>query len=130
MRPRGQVLAELAVALPLILFLIIGATEVGFLLIAKAHQDRSTAVVAQWAAGHPGESWNSVASHELPGCDVTVSTPLPDLIEASVTCRYRPVILDRLVPGLLNVPMTSQESAPSNASAPSPSPTAGGSASS
>lgn len=106
-RRGGQVLVELAVALPFVMFLIIGATETGFLLIAKAHQDRTTAVVANWAATHPGESWNSVANHELPGCEVLVETPRKDLIETTVTCHYDPVLLV-MWEGL---PMTSKETA-------------------
>jgi hypothetical protein len=103
---RGQVLVELAVTLPFILFLMLGSIEAGFLLIAKAHQDRSTSVVVEWAAAHPGESWNSVASRVLPGCDVTMTSPLPDLLEATARCQYQPVVL-RMWDGL---PMTSQES--------------------
>jgi hypothetical protein len=90
---RGQALVELAVTLPFVMFLFLGAVESAFLLTQKAHQDRSTAVVAQWASSHPGESWHSVAAHELPGCEVAIATPLPDLLEAQVTCHYSPKVL-------------------------------------
>lgn len=108
MHPRGQVIVELAVTLPFILFLILSATEIGFLLIAKAHQDRATAVVAEWAAEHPGESWNSVAADELRGCDVAVMETEPHrIVEVTATCWYQPAVL-RIFSGL---PMSSRESA-------------------
>jgi hypothetical protein len=118
---RAQVLVELALAMPLILLLLLGAIESGFLLVAKAHQDRSTAVVAAYAASHSDESWHSVAEHELSGCDVTLTSPRPDLLEVSATCQYHPVVLV-IWSGL---PMTSRESStsgPSPSDSPAPSP--------
>ena len=106
-RPRGQLLVELAVALPIILFVLLGTMEAGFLLIAKARQDRATAVVAQWAAAHPNESWNSVAERELQGCDVDVTEPRKDLLEATARCQYRPAVFA----GWSGLPMTSRETA-------------------
>ena len=91
--------------MPILLFTLLGAIEAGFLLIDKAHQDRSTAVVAQWAASHPGESWNSVANRELSGCDVSVSEPKPDLVEATSRCQYRPNVFS----GWSGLPMSSRE---------------------
>lgn len=93
--------------MPIILFVVLGAIEAGFLLIHKAEQDRATAVVAEWAAEHPNESWNSVAERELRGCDVAVTEPRPDLIEATSRCQYRPSVLV-MFSGL---PVSSQEAA-------------------
>lgn len=105
---RGQVIVELAITLPFLLFLILSATEIGFMLIAKAHQDRATAVVAEWAARHPGESWSSVAADELHGCDVAVEETEPHrIVEARATCWYQPAVL-RIFSGL---PMSSRENA-------------------
>ena len=104
---RGQILVEFAVLVPVLLFIILGAIEAGFLVNAKAAQDRSTAVVAEWAAEHPGESWNSVAARELPGCDVMATNPHQELVEITATCLYSPVVLV-MFEGL---PMTSSESA-------------------
>jgi hypothetical protein len=105
---RGQVIIELAIAMPIILFTILGAVEVGFLLITKAHQDRTTAMLAEWSAEHPGESWHAVAEQELKGCDVTVTEEQHDLIEATARCQYSPKVLVTIFNGL---PMTSRETA-------------------
>lgn len=115
MRTRGQLLVELALALPFILFTILGAIDAGFLLIAKAHQDRAASVVVEWAAGHPGVSWNSVADRELHGCDVTVTSER-DLYQTRATCQHRSIFLPALA-----VTMTSSESA---AGFPAPTPAA------
>lgn len=122
----GQILVELAVALPFIMFLILGAVEFGLLLIAKADQDHRTVVVAEWAAGHPGESWNAVADYELEGCDVTVTMPKPDLIEAKATCPYDPVVL-KMWSGLK---VSSEAQAASQSASPKPTPVASPSSSS
>jgi hypothetical protein len=115
----GQALAETALILPVLLFAGLGFVEAGFLLGAKAAQDRATATVAAWAAGHPGEPWAAVAAAELPGCDVTVAvaTDPPDLVTASATCTYRPVVTRGLWDGL---PISSTEAA---AAWPTPDPT-------
>jgi hypothetical protein len=105
---RGQAIVEFALVLPLILFIMLGFTEVGFLLIAKAAQDRDTAVIAQWAAVHPGESWNSIASKMLPGCDVNVERQPNDLVEATSRCQYRPRVLVGF-PLFDGLPISSQE---------------------
>jgi hypothetical protein len=125
---RGQVLVELALALPLILLILLGGLEAATLLITKAHQDRATATVAAYAAGRPDdESWHSVAERELPGCDVTIDEPQPGLIEATATCHYSP----RILPGWGGLPMTSRESATrSQPVLPAPSPSASPGASS
>jgi hypothetical protein len=106
----GQALAETALVLPVLLFVCLGFVEAGFLLATKAAQDRATSTVAAWAAGHPGEPWAAVAAVELPGCDVTVAvaTDPPDLVTASATCTYRPVVTRGLWDGL---PISSSEAA-------------------
>ena len=53
--PRGQVLVEMALALPVLLFITLGLLEAGSLLIAKADEDHNVRVVADWAAAHPSE---------------------------------------------------------------------------
>jgi len=93
MNGRGQVIVELALALPLLLFVILGGVEAGFLVVAKADQDRRTAVVAEWAADHPGDSWQSVANKVLRGCSVEVVETERDVIEATTRCRYSPKVL-------------------------------------
>jgi len=90
---RGQALVELAVILPFVLFLILASIDCGMLLIAKAEQDRRTSVLAEWAAMHPGESWNAVANQELKGCEVAVNEVAHDLLQAASRCRYRPLTI-------------------------------------
>lgn len=125
MAKRGQALVEFVVILPLVLFIILGATEVGFLLIAKAHQDRATAVVAEWAAEHPSDSWNAVANKELPGCDVEVSSPLPELVQATSQCRYQPKVglpmFDQLLISSRETAVSTLRRSPSETPAASPS---------
>lgn len=104
---RAQILVELAVTLPFLMLLILGAAELGFLIVDKGHQDRSTSTVAAYAAGRADDSWHSVAARELPGCDVTLSTPQPGLLEVKATCQYRP----RVIPGWSGLPISSSESA-------------------
>jgi hypothetical protein len=106
-RSPGQLLVELALSLPVILFLTLGMLEGGFLLIDKLAQDRATAVVAAYAAGHPDDSWNAVAERELAGCDVSLTTPLPDVVEVSATCRHATVAF----PIFNGLPISSRESA-------------------
>lgn len=98
-RAPGQVIVELALALPLILFVILGGIEAGFLLIAKADLDRTTATIAEWSARHPGESWHAIAVQELPDCDVSVEDTPHDLVEATARCHYSPRVL-RVFDGL------------------------------
>jgi hypothetical protein len=110
------------------MLLILGAIEVGFLLTAKAYQDRQTAVMADYAAEHPNdESWHAVAERELHGCDVTVTTPLPDMVEAKAVCHHAAVVL----PIWQGLEIGSRESAAvriqSVPASPTPSPVASGS---
>jgi hypothetical protein len=126
--PPGQALVEFALIAPVALFIVLGAVEAGMLVIAKADQDRATAVVASWAAQRPGdESWHAVAAHELPGCDVTVDDSRPGLLVADATCTYQPVATRGLWDGL---PISSEESAvvrePAPTPTPEPSPSASG----
>lgn len=105
-RVPGQAVVELALAMPIILFIALGFAELGFLIATKAHQDRSTYAVAGWASQHPGDSWESIASKELPGCDVEVDRSDRDLTRAIATCAYTP----RVFPGLFDgLPITSEE---------------------
>ena len=103
---RGQLLVELAISMAVLMFAVLGITETGFLLISKAHQDRSTAVIADWAARHPGESWSAVAELQLPGCEVSVTSDA-DVVEAAARCIYHPVIFR----GWDLLPISSRESA-------------------
>jgi hypothetical protein len=117
---RSQAIAEFALLLPVLMLMLLGAVDVGFLFGDKFHQDRQTAVIAEWAADHPGESWNSVSSHELPTCDVTVTRPSRDLVEATAMCQHHSIFLP-----ILSVPISSRESstsAPSPSASPEPSP--------
>jgi hypothetical protein len=120
---RAQALVELAIMLPVLMLVALGFTEVGFLVVTKAHQDRATSTVAEYAATRHDDSWHAVAAHELPGCDVTVNEPQPGLIEAVATCQYQPHVL----PGWSGLPMTSRESATRASEPASPGPSAGGS---
>lgn len=105
-RSPGQLIAELALSLAVILFIILGSVEVGFLIVEKLHQDRATAVVADYAAGHP-DDWHDVAERELAGCDVSLSSPLPDVVEVSARCRHRTTAF----PIFDGLPISSRESA-------------------
>jgi len=124
-RTRGQALVEFAFILPLLLFILLGAMESGFLLIEKAHQDRATYLVAEWAATHPNESWNAVANKELPGCEVEVSDPLPGLVQATSLCPYIPKVG---VPLFDRIQISSREAAsnvsPRESARPDPTPVA------
>ena len=119
--PRGQALVEFALAVPVVLFLILGGIEAGLLIIDKAQQDRSTGVVADYAAHHPGDaSWHAVANQQLPGCAVTLDdTGKPGIVTVGSVCEYHPVATRGLWDGL-NV--SSEESAAT--SDPTPEPTA------
>ena len=103
---RGQVIVELAITLAILMFAVLGLVETGFLLISKAHQDHTTAMLADWVAHHPGEDWATVAEHQLPGCAVTVTTA-DDVIEAAARCIYGPVVFQ----DWRFLPISSRESA-------------------
>ena len=124
-----QALVEFALITPILLFTILGGVEAGFLLIAKADQDRTTSVIAQWAAQHPGEAWNSVANKQLPNCTVEVRESSPDLVEATSRCLYSPRVLVGF-PLFSGLPISSYETAAlprktlSPSAGPSPSPVA------
>ncbi len=107
---QGQALVEFALILPILLFIILGSIEAGFLIIEKARQDRETSVVAEWAAGHDNDSWRAVANKGLPGCDVEVTSPLPDLVQATSRCQYRPKVLVGF-PIFDGLPISSREAA-------------------
>lgn len=121
--PDGQALVEFALIAPVALFTALGFLEAGFLVGAKAEQDRATAVVARWAAEHPGADWRPVAAAELAGCAVSVAPgEARDLVVASSTCRYQPRVTRGLWEGL---PISSAEAAaaaPAPTASPSPSP--------
>jgi hypothetical protein len=104
---KGQAIVEFALVFPLLLFVILGGIEAGFLIIAKADQDRATQVIVDWAALHPAESWNSVANHELPGCTVIVSSPFRDVLEAASQCQYH----SKILVDLYNIPIGSHQTA-------------------
>lgn len=106
---RGQVLVEFALAVPIILFIILGGIESGMLLIYKMNVDRETGVVADWAARHPGdESWHAVANAQLPGCDVILEdSGKPGVVTIGSRCQYQPVATHGLWDGL---PVSSEES--------------------
>jgi hypothetical protein len=89
---RGQAIVELALILPLLLLLTLGGLEVGRLELSKGEQDRSTALVAQWAAQRPGEDWHALAYHTLRDCDVSVDATDPQgLITATSRCIYHAI---------------------------------------
>lgn len=111
----GQAIAEVALVLPLLLFMALGFVEAGLLINAKGDQDRATSVVASWAALHPGASWQPVAARLLPDCTVSVAGESPDLVTATATCHYHPKATHGLWDGLA---ISSSESA---AAEPSPS---------
>jgi len=107
----GQAIVEMALLLPVLIFGALGFLEAGFLVAAKADQDRQNAVIAEWAAGHPGESWQPVAAVLLPGCTVAeVDHPddPPDLLTIGARCVYQPVVTAGLWAGL---PISSEASA-------------------
>ena len=107
MAERGQAIVEVALVMPVLMFMALAFVEYGFLSTTKAHQDRETAVIAQYAAHHPGESWNSIANQQLPGCDVAVIVS-QDIYTAIATCQYQPRVTSNIWAGL---PMTSEEHA-------------------
>ncbi len=119
---RGQGLVELALLAPLVLFAASAAIDGGRLFIQKADQDRRTAVIADWAAAHPGDSsWNSVANGQLPDCTVTVEETRPGLWTAGASCFFSPLMLHGIWDGL---PVASQASSvtPQTSEEPSPAP--------
>jgi len=117
-RSRGQVFAELALALPVLLFGALGLLEAGLLIGSRDQQARLTQVVADYAAARPGDSsWHAVAAHELPGCDVQViDSGHPDIVAFHATCPYHSVT--RLA--FDGLPVSTEASA---AAAPAPTPT-------
>lgn len=107
---------EFALVFPIMCFAALGFVEAGFLLGQKAHQDRATDDVAEWAAAHPNASWNSIATDLLKGCSVTVTTQR-DVVDVRSTCTYDPRITRGLWEGLQ---LRSHETAIVRSVAPSP----------
>ncbi len=123
-RDSGQALAEMALALPVLLFIGLGFIEAGFLLGTRDEQARNTGVVADYAAAHPdNNSWESVANRVLPGCEVEdESDPGHDVRTFRATCQYNPVATHGLWDGL---PISTEANAattnpPMSAPAPTP----------
>lgn len=111
----GQAIVEVALVLPLLLFMALGFIEAGLLVNAKGDQDRATAVVASWAALHPGGSWQTVAARLLPDCEVSVTAQDPDLETATATCHYHPQVTHGLWDGLAISSSASAAAMPSSA---------------
>lgn len=122
-RWEGQALIEFALIAPVAIFAALGFIEAGFLVNAKGEQDRATAVVADYAASHPGESWQAVAAMTLPGCDVEEAPGgPPDVITITAVCHYDPVATYGLWDGLPIGSEASAAAAPTPSPSPSPSP--------
>lgn len=126
----GQALVEMALVLPLILLIFLGALDGGRLLIQKADQDRRTATIATWAASRPGdESWHAIAESELHGCTVTLDdTGRPGIVHVGAVCTFEPIGLHGVWDGLLisseaSAVVLTPEPSPTPSSSPSPEPT-------
>lgn len=105
----GQALAEFALVLPILLFLVLATVESGMLVAQKGTQDRHTATLAQVVADHPDDDPAPAVDALLPGCEVTVEFQEdPDLVWALSTCQYAPIATRGLWDGL---PISSSESA-------------------
>src|SRR5512146_911515 len=104
---RGQALVEMALLMVFLGGVGWGVLESARLFLTVAHDNRATDTLAHWAAAHPGEDWSAVAERELPGCDVTVSEPMPGVIEAGSRCVYHPLLFR----GWDLLPISSRESA-------------------
>lgn len=105
----SQALVEFALVFPIMCFAALGFVEAGFVISEKAHQDRATDDIAEYAATHPGaNSWNAVANSILKGCTVTVTAGAHNLVLADSSCAYTPKITSGLWPGLV---LRSSESA-------------------
>jgi uncharacterized membrane protein len=91
---RGQALVETAISLPILLGLFLGGVETAFLMTEKWSVEQRAAVLAAWVAAHPGEDPATAAAVLAPGCSVAIEPVDPDLVRASIECRYR----SRIVP--------------------------------
>lgn len=122
---RGQVLVELALALPVILFAALGFIEAGALMATWAAQGRTTGALADWSALHPedAEGWHSLLASDARDCSADVTTEVSGMVRVTLTCPYRPLVTSNLWDGL---PITTEAIAAVRAmdspSSPTPSP--------
>lgn len=121
-RAAGQAIVEMALILPLLLFLLLGTLEAGMLVAQKARQDGATLEAARWAAAHPDEPATGGADAVGLGDCYVESDEDPDLglITIHARCHYHPIALRGMWEGL---PISSEASAavPAGRWAPEPS---------
>jgi hypothetical protein len=61
---KGQVLIELAIALPVLLLLLLGLIGTGYAFLSRMQAQNGITVLAGVAATDPGESWPSIVEDE------------------------------------------------------------------
>ncbi len=98
----GQGLVEFALVLPLIMFMMLGAAEMGMLYAAFADQDRRTATMAEWSAEHPDSTeaeWSDLVVSIGP-CGSAERSVDGDIVTVQMTCTYNPRITGNVWSGL------------------------------
>jgi hypothetical protein len=123
----GQAIVEMALILPILLFVLLGFVEVGFLFAARDRYQNGVDVLTELAAADRSDAWrNKVQSEDdRVGChDGQPDVTYPDgdqapgsRIRLVWTCHYRPVFVP-----MLNVAVAVESEALIAGSAPIPTP--------
>jgi len=105
---RGQVLVELALVLPVLLFGLLGICEATFLLATQHGYQTAADTIADLAAGTSGTP-DPVATQAVldrfrcdgePTITLGPGEAVPDVYQVGLSCHYHPVVLASIWDGL------------------------------
>lgn len=95
--PKGQVLVEFALVVPILILLLLGTAATGFYFLAATTQANATSTIAAWAVTHQDADPDAFAAFvgRVSPCGSATWGYTPDLVTVSIDC---PSIAGELLP--------------------------------